>query len=809
MKKCTRILSLLLCLAMVFSLAACGSGDSTAPSGGAESGTAATGGSEYAYAPEFAALKLDGDDVERLSFALAADGGYYAYQQQSVGKRQLRAGESLDYEGQLDRVTVRLCFVAPDATVTPVEGYRPVELPEVADDHDLRANGSALLRTDEGFMEIIDLSESWVDAPEGVDSSSMEYWQYWENNETYYLRTLDRSGGVLSTVELDVSRFLDEDGYFYINSAALDGDKLVVCSEKLCLFDVNSGALLSTIDAFDYPEKLITLSDGRLAVGAWGDSGPELTVLSNGKTGEKLPLRSSVDLYRLTDGSGEYLYYYSDGTSFYGAKAEGDEKLLNWISCDINPNRLQFYTVAEDGSVTGVEQQWKSSLNRPEIHMVTLRRVPADSLGEKTTLTLATQGLGYSATDQIIAFNRSHPTARIEVVDYSEYNTEDDYSAGLTKLKTELLSGHMPDILDLNAMPIDQLGARGLLQDLYPFLDADSEITRDSFFPTLLTALEKGGKLYGIPSSFSVITLAAASRLVGDEPGWTMAELQEALRELPEGATAFSPHTGRNAMLSYSLVVDMDRYVDWETGKVNFTDPGFAEMLEYCAQFPDESAINYEAIEDDESARISAGKQLTTVAYLSDFLSMYQYYYLFGGSEDAFTLIGFPTAEGVGSLFEVSEGAYAITRDCKDSQLAWEFIRSALSKEAQLESNSYGFPTNRAAFDTRLEEAMTPQYEKDADGNYKLDENGERIERSLGGFGFGDGTMYQYYALTQPMADKLLEAIEHTTRTTSTNDEILKIVTEQAEAFFAGDKTAEEVAKLIQSKANIYVNEQR
>ena len=59
------------------------------------------------------------------------------------------------------------------------------------------------------------------------------------------------------------------------------------------------------------------------------------------------------------------------------------------------------------------------------------------------------------------------------------------------------------------------------------------------------------------------------------------------------------------------------------------------------------------------------------------------------------------------------------------------------------------------------------------------------------------------------MADKLLEAIDRTTRTTSTNDEILKIVTEQAEAFFAGDKTAEEVAKLIQSKANIYVNEQR
>ena len=807
MKKLSRILSLLLCLAMALSLAACGKGDSTAPTGGSESSAEAN--SEYVYSASFTNLTLEGEGNDYLSFVLAADGGYYAYRNEVVGQRELRAGESLDYEGQLDRVRARLYFVSPDGKAKPVAGYTPVELPEVAADHDVSAYGTALLRTDDGFLEILEVSESWVDAPEGVTSADMDYWSYWKNNSSQYLRTLDASGAVQNSVTLDVSRVAEEEGYFGIYDAAVDNGRLIVCSDKLCIFDIQTGELLSVVDGISYAEKIIRLSDGRLAVGAWGDNGPELTVLADGKLGEKLPVSAGVDLYRLNDGSGDYLYYYSDGTSFYGAKAEGDEKLFNWVNCDVNPVRLAIYSMAEDGSVMGIETHWRNSTESIEMNMVTLRRVPAASLPARTTLTLATQGLGFDARDVIIAFNRSHPTARIEVVDYSEYNNEKDYSAGLTKLKTEILSGHMPDILDLNQMPTDQLGARGLLQDLYPFLDADSEITRDSFFPTLLTALEEGGKLYGIPTSFSIITLAAASRLVGDEPGWTVAEMREALGELPEGATAFSPHIGRNTMLTYNLVLELDRYVDWETGKVDFTDPGFAEMLEYCAQFPDESSINYETIEDDDAERISAGKQLTTMAYLGDFLSMYEYYYLFGGHEDAYTLIGFPTPEGVGSLFEVSEGAYAITRDCKDSQLAWEFIRSLLSKDGQLDTYSYGFPTNRAAFEQRLKEAMTPQYEKDADGNYKLDENGERIERSLGGFSFGDGTMYQYYALTQPMADKLLEAIDRTTRTRSANEEILKIVTEQAEAFFAGDKSAEEVAKLIQSKANIYVNEQR
>ena len=41
------------------------------------------------------------------------------------------------------------------------------------------------------------------------------------------------------------------------------------------------------------------------------------------------------------------------------------------------------------------------------------------------------------------------------------------------------------------------------------------------------------------------------------------------------------------------------------------------------------------------------------------------------------------------------------------------------------------------------------------------------------------------------------------------DETIMGIVSEQAQAFFNGQKSAEEVARLIQSKVNIYVNEQR
>ena len=46
-------------------------------------------------------------------------------------------------------------------------------------------------------------------------------------------------------------------------------------------------------------------------------------------------------------------------------------------------------------------------------------------------------------------------------------------------------------------------------------------------------------------------------------------------------------------------------------------------------------------------------------------------------------------------------------------------------------------------------------------------------------------------------------------RISSYNEEIEKIITEDAEPFFAGQKSAEEVAKVIQSRVNIYINEKQ
>ena len=65
------------------------------------------------------------------------------------------------------------------------------------------------------------------------------------------------------------------------------------------------------------------------------------------------------------------------------------------------------------------------------------------------------------------------------------------------------------------------------------------------------------------------------------------------------------------------------------------------------------------------------------------------------------------------------------------------------------------------------------------------------------------------YAYTEAEIQKIEEIINSTDRVYSEDEAIWEIVMEQIDAFFSGQRSAEDVAKLIQSKAMIYVNEQR
>lgn len=799
-KKIRALLCLVLAAAAALSLAACETG------GGKAEKPEETPADTLVYTPSFTPVRLIGNVY--LNPRCFTDDGFYATAYEKVGERELNDGEALEYDGQLDVYASSIYFVSSSGMAAQLEKYQPMPAVEDTEGRTNFNSGSELCgicQSADGKLVVLEqVYANWFDGkPSELESDGS--WEKWHYTRNYYIRRLDTDGSELSISLVDYRA--GEDVYFYIRALCLDEDgNLLVVDETKVVALTPDGSVAYTIGGDDYLSNLVRLRDGSLGVTCWGSGGMELRLIdTKGKRfGTKFSLPNNA--YDLLPGGGKYDLCYRSGSNLYGIDLANDanEKILNWINCDVNGDYVTNLSFAADGSVTAVLSSTKNGKNETEL--VRLSPVPASSLPQKQTLTLAVMSLPYDMSDRIIAFNRKSDSVRIELRDYSEYNTEDDWSVGQTKLTTELLSGKVPDLFSLNGLPYSQLAGKGLLEDLYPYLDADTSISREDFFPTVLKAMEYNGALCRICPSFTVQSLIGASSVVGDKPGWDYEQFREALASMPEGCTPLDQYTTREDVLRALMSLDMNDFVDWSTGKCSFESQEFTDLLAFSNAFLEE--FNWEDYEwnEDESTpnRIAQGRQMlmqTSISSIEDVMINDLY---FGGDS---TYIGWPTNNGIGNMISLDDNAYAISASCGNKEAAWSFLRSILSTEYQ--ESQYGLPVVKKVFDAKLKEAMTPKYQTDANGNYILDENGDKIQEPRGGIGFGDGKTYEIYALSQKEADKLLELINTTTKVTDQNDSILNIVKEQAQAYFAGQKSAEEVARLVQSKANIYVNEQR
>lgn len=523
--------------------------------------------------------------------------------------------------------------------------------------------------------------------------------------------------------------------------------------------------------------------------------------------GKETPVSSRA--WNILPGNDVYAYFFMDNGNIFGERRDNGEveKVVDWIACDVDSNSINSdrFGFLSDGRIVAVTYEYSD--NGPSRQQVlVLNRVDAAAVTTKTELTLACFGLDYNLRSQIVKFNKSNPDYRIVVKDYSEYATDDDYNAGLTKLNTELISGNVPDILvNGTELPIGQYAAKGLLEDLWPYLDADPEYSRDKLMTQPLNAAQTDGKLYRLPIDFGVTTAVGLGKVVGEYTTWTLADVNDALSKLPEGATVFNKYYTQAEMLKYCIAMNAENFMNWQDGTCSFDSDEFRALLEFVKPFPAEYDWQSDAEEyESDYTRLKNGKQLLYPTSISDFDSIY---YMFATLDHDVRFIGFPREDGSsGNAFNAS-CTLSISTACRDKSGAWAFIRSTLSNDYQ--ENIWNYPIVKSVFEAKAQEAMTQEYETDADGNQILDDDGNPIPISTGGMSYGDEPMIELYAVTQEQYDAVLALIDSTTSFVDYDQNVLDIISDEAAGYFAGSKTVEEASKLIQSRVSLYIQEQK
>lgn len=795
------VVILLVLLSMALSLTACGGGE-TATEKAAPTDTAAD---VLVYSPQFTTLA----EKRKNSFntKIYTEDGVYATSFEKIGT-EIPEGAILEYEGQYDVYQSKLNFIGFDGSIQELTEYKSVVMPENTDgkrDYSSDCSLAGIAMAPDGNLIAIESAyETWFDGPEDMQRSDEDYYQYIQYTSSYYIRKLDPSGKELSCAPIEV----DPDTYLYAYAMAVDKDGNAIVTNDMAVRVIGTdGKDVAKIEIDSYPDSVFLMKDGTPAFTVWGENSEKVCVIdmANKTISETYTLPQSA--YSVVTGGGDYDVYFNDGSYLCGFNfgSEKADRLFNWINCDINGGEVENFKINEDGSIVLVTNKYDGFSETYTVEMAKISKVPASSLPKKENLSLATMGIDWDVRNLIIDFNRKSDDCRIEIRDYSEYNTAEDFNAGLTKLTTELLAGNVPDIIDLSGLPYTQLASKGILADLYPYIDADEEFSKEDFFMNVFKALEVNGKLCSTCANFSVNALVGASKIVGDKIGWTYDEFYEALAKMPEGCEPLDITATSYDVLSTCLALDLNQYMDWSTGKCSFDSDNFKQLLKFTSIFPETfDWDNFEWTEESNAdTRIAEGRQMLMQAYISNVADIRYYDFYFGG--DA-TYVGYPTLSGTGNMLGTGSG-FAMSEASTHKDQCWKFLRQFYTEEAQ--SSVWSLPTNKNVFNKLLKKEMTPDYQKDAEGNYVLDENGEKIEVSKGGIGTSTGEVFEFYALTQEQADELVELIESTDKISTGNEKLYDIVAKHAKAYYAGDKTLDETAKFIQSEANIYINEQR
>lgn len=610
-----------------------------------------------------------------------------------------------------------------------------------------------------------------------------------EGENLYLLKKYSQDGTELFSYDL-TSLGKDEES-FYVQYMAEDakGNIYIGGSEsKVWILD-NTGTQVGMVSTDNWINSMLTLSNGNVAVSYYGGDGITLQEIdpdtkSLGKTYHNLP-----DAYNnfVAGGENKVLMMGNSKLYEYDIETETSTELLNWINCDVNGDYIRGISLLEDGRILAVSVDWSEEQAKTEMIYLT-KKLPSEVV-QKETITLGAIYISQDVKGNVIAFNKSSEKYHVEVIEYGE----DDWEAGIARFNSDIMSGNGPDIIDLSmSASVDMFIAKGILEDLNPYIDADTQIKREDYVEKAFNAYVKGDKMYGIVPAFSVQTVIGRTSDVGSEPGWTIDDVIALMDSKPEGTELFE-YCSKDSVLNYCCMMAIDNFVDWETGECKFDDGYFEKVLEFANRFPME--INWN--EDDESTpvKIQSGKLLLQTFSASD-MEYYQMYSLMYG--DPITFIGYPTNGGSGSYITPAV-ALGINTKAESKDGAWEFLKNFLTEDYQKNDIEWYFPSLQSALDAQFEEAMKENY-------YEVD--GEKIKQPKTTWGYDDWEA-EIYAATQEQVDAMKELINITDGVSVSNQEISNIISEEAGAFFDGQKSAKDVADIVQSRVKIYVNENK
>lgn len=474
--------------------------------------------------------------------------------------------------------------------------------------------------------------------------------------------------------------------------------------------------------------------------------------LDTGSLGDFTALGSGAVCYTQTSSlEGGVLVNTGDALYGYDPSAESHSKLVDWQSATLDGAAI--------GWIAALGEDTYACLSDTDSAVFLITAAQQEAERRPVTVGVMRTGQSVSRLEKLVnTFNNNS----------SAYYAEIKYYDDPLQLKTELAAGTAPDVLEVSAAGLPLTDS--YFEDLLPYIDSDPVLERGGLMESVLDSLMVEGKLTSILPDFYVETVVGRTADVGTESGWTMEDLLRLWEEKGEEYAAFPAWLTSPELLLWVCHISLGQFMDWENLTCDFTSDAFISLLELCQRMPDTLDMEkaYPGADYEENILLTI-QQPQSAQVLETMIRNY------GGAE--LTYIGFPNDSGSnGSFFKLPAGSIllAIPARTENKEAAWQLVRESLTDSWQQDVKS--LPVLRSALEAQL---------------YALLDEPDAV-------------------LSEADVQKFLDLIENTEIFVHEEDDtISSIIMEETEAFFEGDKSAAEVAGLIQNRASLYLAEQK
>lgn len=598
----------------------------------------------------------------------------------------------------------------------------------------------------------------------------------------------------------------EEMGFLNINNFFVDDEESIYIASMNELLVLNSDFVKQySISVPNWINSASMSPDGDIYIASYFDTGSGIAKLNKQAKDLDEPI---IPEERIND------MYFGADYDFYAKNNSG----------------LCGYTVNEDGSITPTTVMNFSnsnimygSLNISLIidkeHFIaeyhnsgnsgTLLFSKADDidLSQITTIEIAalTNATSSLVSEKIINYNSANKDKRVVVVDYTKYNSKENQDrGGYEKLMNDIMNGiYKPDIILISNYGDYENGIveNELYTDLYPYIDASEGKSRDDFFGCIHRQFSVDGKMWGIAPMFYVSTLAGKTSTLGDRTSWNCDEFIDFALSLPDDKV-LAPYMAQYNV--FNIPGFFERFIDFENNTCNFESEEFYKTLEFVANLPAEydskkyrnEDNRYQAYQDDTIALYSINLQTP-----SDIL----YTKAIFNNEDS-TLIGYPTNGENARGSEITyEYAYILTSCSENKDAAWDYLSSVIYNDGRIYSHS-GFSALRDKFDKQCESEYDMENIFYFDGSglgRTYDPENPTTESDLR----SPGVITRFTEKEKEMLIKFFDEECGSSISEVIPTEVKDMINEELSSFTSGAKSAEECAKVIQSRVSIYLAE--